>query len=738
MDDTRIAKDAAEWIARQRCYKLGTVMKFSKKLQQIAIPGSALVIMGTVIALRGQAQTFTAAQAAEGQSAYAQNCAGCHGVNLDDGEFAPPIKGTAFSEQWGGKAPGELLNYISAKMPPSNAGGLGDAAYLQITAFILQSNGVSLTAKNLPGAAPGAVKNKPSEPASNSPGGGLSPYASLIPAPPKSNPLYKITPVTDAELANPPAGDWLTWRRTYDDSGFSPLKQINRSNVAELRSKWTWSLPPGANEATPLVHDGVIFVHSYADHVQALDATTGDLLWQYTRQIPKGAFFLSMVKRDIAIYGNHLLVGTSDMHVVALDVKTGEVAWDHEILDPAKNPEMMLTGGPLVAKGKVIVGTVGRSKGGNIIVALDVATGKEAWRFYTIARPGEPNGNSWNGLPLEKRNGASVWTPGSYDPALNLVFFGVAQTYDTGPLVHPSTEPGVNNDGLYTDTTLAFDPDTGKLVWYFQHVPNDQWDLDWAFERQLINLPVQGGTKRVVVTAGKEAIYDVLDAATGKYDFSMDLGLQNVVTSIDPVTGAKTINHQVVIGDGETKTVCPHAGGAKSWIPGSLNPETKILYVPLVESCMDLIPVGPGERGALSSGLRFTIRPRLDGDGKYGRFEAINLETRKVVWTDRQRAPQTTGALDTAGGIVFDGSLDRYIRAYDDSNGKVLWETRLNDVPSSCPITYSVNGKQYVAVVVGNGGAHAITWPVLVPEIQNPPGGGAQLWVFELPEKAAN
>ena len=264
-------------------------------------------------------------------------------------------------------------------------------------------------------------------------------------------------------------------------------------------------------------------------------------------------------------------------------------------------------------------------------------------------------------------------------------------------------------------------------------MPNDQWDLDWAFERQLINLPIQGETKRVVVTAGKEAIYDALDAATGKYDFSLDVGIQNVVTAIDPITGAKTINRQVVIGDGETKTVCPHAGGAKSWIPGSLNPDTKILYVPLVESCMDLIPVASGERGFLSSGVRGTIRPRLDSDGKYGRFEAINLETRKVVWTDRQRAPQTSGALDTAGGVVFDGSLDRYIRAYDDSNGKILWQTRLNDVPSSCPITYSVNGKQYVAVVVGNGGAHAITWPPLVPEIKNPPGGGAELWVFELP-----
>jgi alcohol dehydrogenase (cytochrome c) len=709
-------------------------MQLSKKLQHILIPAAF-----SVLALPSQAQsqaTFTAAQATEGQSAYAQNCAGCHGTSLDDGEFAPPLKGTAFTAQWGGQNVRELYSYLSTKMPPSNAGALGEATYLQITAFILQSNGIPLDATAIPGAPPNGANGRPRTPAASGPGGGLSPYASLIPAPPKSNPLDKLTPVTDANLQNPPASEWLTWRRTYDDQGFSPLKQINKSNVAQLRSTWSWSLFPGANEATPLVHDGVMFVHSSGDHVQALDAVTGDLLWQYSRELPKPKVgFLNLVKRNIAIYGNLILLDTSDLHVVALDMKTGEVAWDHEILNRDQNPRVMMTGGPLVAKGKVIVGTVGQAPGGNMIVALDAATGKEAWRFYTIARPGEPGGNSWNGLPLDKRNGASVWTAGSYDPALNLVFFGAAQTYDTGPLVHPSKEPGVTNDGLYTDTTLAFDPDTGKLVWHFQHVANDQWDLDWAFERQLVHLKIGGEDKKLVVTAGKEAFYDALDAATGKYAFSMDLGIQNVIASADPVTGAKTINHQVVMGDGETKTVCPHAGGAKSWIPGSFNPDSKILYVPLVESCMDLIPVAPGERGGLSSGVRFTIRPRLDGDGKYGRFEAINLETRKVVWTDRQRAPQTTGALATAGGIVFDGSLDRYIRAYDESNGKVLWETRLNDVPSSCPITYSVNGKQYVAVVVGNGGAHAATWPPLVPEIKNPPGGGAELWVFELPGK---
>lgn len=270
------------------------------------------------------------------------------------------------------------------------------------------------------------------------------------------------------------------------------------------------------------------------------------------------------------------------------------------------------------------------------------------------------------------------------------------------------------------------------MVWHFQHTPNDQWDLDWAFERQLIRLPENGVDRTLVVTAGKEAFYDALDAENGKYAFSMDLGLQNVIMSADPKTGAKTINPKVMPGKGETLTVCPHAGGAKSWLPASYNATSKILYVPLVESCMDLIPVQPGGRGGLTSGLRFTIRPRLDADGKYGRLEAVNLETHKPVWMDRQRAPITSGALDTAGGVVFNGSLDRMIKAYDDSTGKVLWEARLNDVPSSAPMTYSVNGKQYVAVVVGNGGAQAATWPVLVPEIRNPPAGGAAIWVFAL------
>jgi alcohol dehydrogenase (cytochrome c) len=559
------------------------------------------------------------------------------------------------------------------------------------------------------------------------PSGGLSPGISLPPSPKKLSPLDKLSPVTDAALINPSAGDWLTWRRTYDDLGFSPLKQINRSNVADLRVAWVWSLPNGPNEATPLVRDGVLFVHSFGDKVQALDAVTGDLLWQYSRELPKD--IAPTVKRHISIYGDKLFIPTSDIHVVALDIKTGKVVWDHAVASFKEGFRM--TGGPLVAKGKVMIGTGGRAPGGNYIVALDAQTGEEAWRFHVIAQPGEPGGESWNGLPLDKRNGASVWTAGSYDPALNLAFFGPGQTYDTGPFVHRVNQPGVTNDLLYTDSTIALNPDTGKLAWHFQHQPNDQWDLDWAFERHLMKLP--GINKTVVVTGGKQAIFDALEADTGKYLFSIDLGLQNVVTAIDPKTGAKTIDPARLPGDGEAKMVCPHAGGAKSWLPSSYNADTKILYIPLIESCMDLTPVEPGGRASLSSGVRWTLRPRPDSDGKYGRIEAVNLDTRKVLWMDRQRAPQTTGTLATAGGILFAGALDRTLKAYDDATGQELWRLRLNDVPSSSPITYTANGKQYVAVVVGNGGAQAATFPALVPEIQNPADRSASIWVFKLP-----
>jgi len=672
---------------------------------------------------------FTSAQASAGKAPYDQNCASCHGASLDDGEFAPPLRGAGFIGKYAGKPAAGLFTYATTKMPPGNPGGIPNATYAQILAYVLQQNGLptgnvefssdakvlaNITIPGSPGRGGGGA------------GGGLAVGTKLPPAPKRINPLDKAVPVTDAMLQNPPAGEWLTWRRSFDYQGFSPLKQVTKANVNTLRVAWTWSLSPGANEATPLVHDGVMFLHSPGDKIEALDAATGDLLWQYTRQLPQGV--ASTVKRNISIYGDKVYMGTSDIHVVALNYKTGRVVWD-EALTTDKG--FALTGGPLVAKGKVMIGTGGRVPGKNYIVALDAETGKFAWRFNTIAQPGEPGGDTWNGHTAEERNGASVWIAGSYDSQLNLAFFGVAQTYDTALLAKP-TSPGANADGLYTDCTLAINPDTGKLVWYYQHLPNDQWDLDWVFERQIVRMPVNGVTRPVIMTSGKQAIYDVIDAETGKWIYSKDLGLQNTVSSIDQVTGKKNINPDTLVVDGKQHMVCPHAGGAKSWIPSSYNPDTKIMYIPLVESCMELTPVEAGGRGSLSTGVRWTLRPRPDSDGKYGRVEAVNMLTREVLWTERHRAPVSSGTLATSGGVVFNGSIDRFFRAYDDQTGKLLWETRLSDVPSNAPISYTVNGKQYIAIGVGNGGAQAMTFPPLVPEIQNldrAPG----IWVFELP-----
>ncbi len=681
------------------------------------------------------AVTFTASQAAQGKAAYAAQCASCHGRTLSGGEFASALNGNHFSQDWGGKSVGALFTFVRTRMPPSKPGSLSPQTTADLVAYLVEVNGGAAGRAPLPVDSHAlAAMHLPRNPvAPSAPMMPLSPLSPPVPRVVHANPLDRITPVTEQMLSRPPASEWLIWRRTYDDQGFSPLKQIDRDNVRELRVAWTWSLANGPDETTALEHDGVLFVDGYGDVVQALNAATGDLLWQYSRRLPADA--QPSVKRNLALYADRLLVPTSDDHVVALDVHTGAVVWDSPIVDYRQN--WRLTGGPLVASGKVMQGVAGQSPGGGRIVALDFATGREVWRFHTIARPGTPGGNSWNGLPLEKRNGASVWTAGSYDPQLNLAFFGVGQTYDTGPLLHPIGEPGVTNDGLFTDSTLALDPDTGRLVWYFQHMHNDQWDLDWAFEQQVIRFPVDGATRKLVVTPGKIGIYEAMDAATGRFVFSRDVGLQRVVTSVDPRTGEMTINPEIRLGDGKPHTICPHAGAGHSWTAGSYDASARIEYVPLNEACMDLIPAPAGERPNLSSGYDWFIRPMPGSDGKYGRVEAFDLATGKARWIERQRAPETTCALATAGGVVFAGSLDRELKAYDAATGRTLWQVRLNDVPNSCPITYSVGGRQYVAVTVGSGGPLTQTYSVLVPEIANPPEHGAEVWVFELPSRPA-
>jgi alcohol dehydrogenase (cytochrome c) len=551
--------------------------------------------------------------------------------------------------------------------------------------------------------------------------------------------LNGLSLVTQQMLDNPPAGDWLVWRRTYEGLGYSPLEQINKRNVATLTGTWSWSLPVSPNEITPLVHDGVMFLAS-ANRVQALDAVTGDLLWQYVRQLP-AAFGTggAAIAKNLAIHQDRLFVPTADRHLVALNVRTGAVIWDHEII-AASDVGPVISGGPIVAKDKVIIGVsrCNTYKGGCFITALDTATGAEKWRFYTIARPDQPGGDTWNGAPLDERYGGAVWIAGSYDPALNLLYFGLGQTYSSATLLAPrpgQTQVG-NNDALYTDSTVALDPDTGRLAWHYQHMNRDVWDMDWVFERSLIDLPIKGVNRKVSVTAGKMAIIDVIDRTDGQYLFSKDLGLQNLVSAIDPVTGRKTINPALAPEVGVTKLVCPHAGGARAWPATAYNPRTKILYLPLVEACGDFVwmPRDPKDVAAGGTDFRWTLKKRPDADGRFGRVEAVNLETGKTVWTYRGRAPQVSAILATGGGLIFEGDRERMFRARDEMTGKILWQVRLNAVASSFPITYAVAGKQYVAVVTGGGGNHEATWINLTPEIVGPPPA-ITVQVFALPDR---
>lgn len=541
-------------------------------------------------------------------------------------------------------------------------------------------------------------------------------------------PLTKLTPVTDAMLRNPPASDWLMWRRTYNGWGFSPLTQINKANVKDLRVAWSWSLPPGATEDTPLVHDGVLFVQSYGDGVEALNAANGDLLWRYTRQHPRGTTI--KFKRMIALYDDKVVVATSDKHLVALDAKTGKVIWDQAVAGPGD-----FTSGPMALNGKAIIGATSCNTSRCAITAHDMKTGAELWRFQTVAAPGEPGGDTWNGIPVDERYGGAAWTSGSYDPDTKLLYWGTGQPYPWNEFARgTSTDKRTETQALYTNNTLALDPDTGKLVWHYSHLPNDSWDMDYVFERTLIDVPVGGKTRKLSVTSGKMAILEGLDAKTGQFVFAKDLGLQTIVSHIDPKTGQKTINPAVVPFLNKPVTFCPHPGGARSVGVTAYNPMTKLLYVPLTESCTEMtaLPKPPGEKTAPS---RFILKLREGSDGNLGRLDAVDLAGQKVAWSHRERAPQSTGALPTAGGVVFQGTLDRYFKAYDAVTGKELWKVRLNDVPNAPPITYSVNGKQYVAVTTGAGGSFTRTWGNLVSDIRPSLQGGASVWVFELPDR---
>lgn len=693
------------------------------------------VVLGGLAALLLGSAAVTAVQnnapgAGLVSSAYGEHCALCHGTNLGGSQFAPALVSDEFLAKWGGKNAGELYDYIRANMPPGQPAKLPDSTYTAVVELILRRNGIptGIAAGPLDRdqlaliVIPAGMENLNKQ--------GIFSVSPRFPAPPWPEPrnaLANYRPVTEGMLDDPAPADWLTWRRSHRGMGFSPLAQIETSNVNRLRVAWSLALPAGTNVNEPLVHDGVVFVFGFGDEVYALDGADGRVLWRYQRKLPQGVQPIS--KRTMALLGDRLFVAMSDLHLVALDAHTGKVAWDSLITD---KPGYRIPGGPLVADGVVMQGlTTQLMSGSGLIAGFDAQTGRHLWTRNTIAQPGQPGGNSWNGLPADRRSGASVWLSGTYDRETGVALFGTGQTYDTGPLL--TAKPGQSNDALYTDTTLAIEPRTGKLRWYFQHMKNDQWDLDWVFERVIGNLDVAGKKRRVIITAGKEGLFDVLDADTGRYLKTVDMGLQDFVTRIDPKTGEKIVDPQKFPDRSRPVFVCPNAGGGRNWMPTAFNPQTKSIFVVARDVCMDLVPAINGG-GVMSSGVNFQYAIRPGSDGRYGLLQALDMQAGKTRWKVHQRAPFATGVLTTGAGLLFAGSVDRQFMAYDQASGAELWREGLGGVPSGSPISYSADGKQYVAVVTGHGFGMNLGLGGLTPEIMLPPVSTSEIVAFSLPK----
>ena len=669
------------------------------------------------------------AQVSEGKSLYLQNCAVCHGKELQDGQFAPALHGPDFLANWHGATADRLEGYIQTSMPPASAGSLPPQSYAAITAYILQANGVDVGSEPLqPGSAALQKITLPELQVSTVDQYGVGGVSQRYPIPKWPSPPARFTnytPVTEQMLDDPAPENWLTWRRSHKGQGYSPLSQIDTSNVGQLHVVWSQPLPAGDTMDEPIVRDGVLYVFGYGDTVMALDAANGRLLWRYQRNLPQGV--LASSKKTLALYGDKLYAATSDLHLIALDARTGRPVWDKPITD---KPGFRNPGGPLAAQGVIMQGLTTQEPGGGLIAGFDAETGDRLWTFNTIPGAGMPGDDTWNGLPANQRRGGSVWTSGTYDAQTGLALWGTAQTYDTQPL--RDLKPGLNNDALFTDSTLAFEPRTGKMVWYYQHMKNDQFDFDWVFERVIGKLEVRGKKHRVIVTGGKEGLFDALDADTGKYLKTVDMGIQNFVTKIDPVTGDKTVNPALVPDRTSVKFVCPHSGGGRNWLPTAFDQNSGVLFVTARDVCMDTVPTP--NKGMLTTGVNIDYAPPPHSDGRYGLLQAIDLQTGKTRWSQHQRAPYNMGVLATGGGLLFSGSVDRRFVAYDAATGKQLWQQVTTGVPNSSAITYSVDGKQYVAMVTGHGNPTSTGLGSLTPEIELPPVNSAAVYVFALPD----
>lgn len=711
---------------------------------------ASLGFAGTMLMAQSRG-TYESADLKRGADLYLANCAQCHGIHREGG-VAPALKGATFTSTW---SAADLNEFISTTMPPSAPGRLGKAAYSDIVGYLHQPdrpatpNQVNATTatqafpqaftfgKPLPGNGNATLQAVPQA----SPNVDLMKALQLPPRAADQGRFKNYLPVTDAMLLQPPAGDWLTWRRTMDNKGYSPLKRINRSNVKKLELAWAWPMPAlGQQQTTPLVHGGMMFLASNNNIVEALDARTGDLIWEYRHpmaEFPVSAGYQRIQpirqKNSITLYGDMVILATADAKLVALNAKSGAVVWSKQVLDPAMG--YGYTTGPIVANGKIISGISGCSitgtAGGCYVMAHDPESGKELWRFNTIANPDDlALEASWRGVPSANRWGGALWVTGSYDPETNLTYWGVGSAGPYSELIRGTGD----GDILYTNNTIALDATTGRLAWHYSHLPRDNWDMDSPFERMLIDVAEGSKLRHLLVTvAGKNGIAFGLDRKTGQFLWSRETVYQNIVKKIDPVTGKVELNTDLIQTEvGQKKLICPSGSGGKLWQAAAYSPLTQQVYVPLAESCNEVTPaITEFSEGNAVGAARFGPRVLPKDVTEAGMLAAIRARDGKLEWRHTQRAIFTSSVLTTGGGLLIVGDAGRYLKIFNQTTGKLLWQTRLNAPVGGSPITYEVDGVQYLAIPTGFS-TQAITAAALFPEIGLPSGAGNSLFVFRL------